>query len=255
MRPVKPFKIIKMKIIFLGVGEAFDENLSNNCHLIQTKKTNLLLDCGYSIPQLLWKFNPDPNFLDIIYISHQHADHFFGLPAVLMRMWEDGRKKDLTIIGQKGLQDFMDYAYKGFLEKFKYKINLAESKNGGKINFQDLKLSFSKTVHSGENLAVKVSDGKNIIAYSGDGSPIAGSNFYKNLDLLISETYLYDQEKIGHASIVGAIKFAEENNVKCLALTHMNRDFRRIDLPKIKYKIKSDKVKIIIPEPLDEYEI
>ena len=69
------------------------------------------------------------------------------------------------------------------------------------------------------------------------------------------ETYLYDQEKIGHSSIISAIKFAEENNVKCLALTHMNRDFRKNDLAKIRDKIKSDKLKIIIPEPLEEYSI
>ena len=149
MHPVKPFKIIIMKIVFLGVGEAFDENFPNNSHLLSSEKTNLLVDCGYTVPPQLWKFNPDPNFLDAIYISHQHADHFFGLPAVLMRMWEDGRKRDLTIIGQKGLQDFMDYAYKGFLEKFKYKINLVESKEGGAINFQDFPVSNSFLVGAG----------------------------------------------------------------------------------------------------------
>lgn len=244
-----------MKVIFLGVGEAFDENLPNNSQLIIAEKTRLLLDCGYSIPPQLWKFNSGPNFLDAIYISHQHADHFFGLPPVLMRMWEDGREKDLTIIGLKGLKDFFEYAYKDFLKKFKYKINLVESEDGETAEFQNLKLSFAKTLHSGENLAIKISDGKKVMAYSGDGSLIASGNFYKNLDLLISETYFYDKEIIGHSSIVSAIKFAEENNVKCLALTHINRDFRKNELPKIREKIKSAKVKIIIPEPLEEYSL
>ena len=81
------------------------------------------------------------------------------------------------------------------------------------------------------------------------------SDFYKNADLLISETYLYDREIIGHSSIVSAIKFAENNNVKCLALTHINRDFRKNDLPKIRDKIKSNKLKIIIPDSLDEYSL
>jgi len=30
-----------MKIIFLGVGEAFDENIPNNSHLVVTEKTML----------------------------------------------------------------------------------------------------------------------------------------------------------------------------------------------------------------------
>ena len=116
-------------------------------------------------------------------------------------------------------------------------------------------MNFNPTIHSGENLAVKISDRKNTVAYSGDGSPVAGTDFYNNLDLLILETYLYDKEIIGHSSIVSAISFAENNNVKCLALTHINRDFRKNELPKIKDKIKSDKVKIIIPEHMDEYDL
>lgn len=248
-----------MKIKFLGVGEAFDNNLPNNSQLLTSNKTNLLIDCGFNIPQQLWKFNEDPNFLDAIYISHQHADHYFGLPAVLLRMWEGGRKKNLTIICQKGMKDsfkdFMDFAYKDFMKKFKYKINLIESKEGKIVDFNDLKLSFEKTVHSGENLAVKISDGKNTFCFSGDGSPLENSRFYKNIDLLIQETYMYNVEKIGHASIVGTISFAEKNNIKCLAITHINRDLRKNDLPKIKDKIKSDKVKIIIPEPMDEVDL
>lgn len=250
-----------MKVTFLGVGEAFDDNLPNNSQIVISEKTNLLVDCGFNIPQQLWKFNPDPNFLDAVYISHQHADHFFGLPAVLLRIWEGGkaRTKDLTIICQKGLkdyfEDFMKTAYNGFMEKFDYKINLVEAKEGEVVEFNDLKFSFSKTVHSGENLAVKITDGKGVYAYSGDGSPQAGTDFYKDLDLLILETYMYDVEKIGHSSIVSAIKFAEENNAKILALTHINRDLRKNELASIKEKVKNNKVSVIIPEPLEECNI
>ncbi len=248
-----------MKVVFLGVGEAFDDNLPNNSHIIITDKTKLLLDCGFNIPQQLWRFNGDPNFLDAIYISHRHADHYFGLPAVFLRMWEGGRERDLTIICQKDFKDsfydFMGFAYKGFVEKFKYKINLVEAKEGEVVEFQDLRLSFEETVHSGENLAVKINNDGKTMAYSGDGSPKSDGDFYNDLDLLILETYLYDKEIIGHSSIVSAISFAEKNNVKCLVLTHINRDFRKNELPKIKDKITSDKIKIIIPEPLEKCEI
>ncbi|MEK7562265.1 MAG: ribonuclease Z [Patescibacteria group bacterium] len=248
-----------MKIIFLGVGEAFDENIPNNSHLIITEQTKLLLDCGMTAALQVWKFNSDSNFLDAIYISHWHADHYFGLPGLLLRMWEGGRTRPVVIISRKGFEDqfkkLMDLAYLGFREKFKYEINIIETETSKEINFQDLVLNFNPTIHSGENLAVKISDRKNTVAYSGDGSPVAGTDFYNNLDLLILETYLYDKEIIGHSSIVSAISFAENNNVKCLALTHINRDFRKNELPKIKDKIKSDKVKIIIPEHMDEYDL
>lgn len=248
-----------MKVTFLGIGEAFDENTPNNSHLILTERTKLLLDCGLTAAPQVWKFNPDQSFLDAIYISHWHADHYFGLPALLVRMKEEERKRPLTIISRKGFSEqfksLIDLAYSGFREKLGLEIEIVEVEENKGIEFQDLKLNFQKTVHSGENFAVKITSGKNTIAYGGDGSPIAGSDFYKNLDLLILETYLYDKEIIGHSSIVSAIKFAEDNNVKCLALTHINRFFRRNELPKLRDKIKSDKVKIIIPEPLDEYNL
>jgi len=245
-----------MKIIFLGVGEAFDENIPNNSHLIITEETKLLLDCGMTAAPQMWKFNPDPSFLDAAYISHWHADHYFGLPGLLLRMWEGGRTRPFTIISRKGFKDqfskLMDISYLNFLEKFKYEVNIIEVETEQEIKFNDLLLSFTPTVHSGENLAVKVSDGKSVLAYSGDGSPLPDSDFYNKLDLLILETYLYDKEIIGHSSIVSAISFAENNDVRCLALTHINRDLRK-DINKLKNKIKSEEVKIIIPEPLEEY--
>lgn len=246
-----------MKIVFLGVGEAFDQNQPNTSILVQTQTTNLLLDCGFTVPSQVWKYDENPNLLDGVYISHQHADHFFGLPALLLRMWEGQRTRPFTIICQKGLKEsfdqFMEMAYAGFKNKFSYQIDLVESVDGGKIEFGGLKLSFEKTIHSGENLAVKIIDGQKIFAYSGDGSPLADTGFYNKADLIVLETYKYDEQIVGHSSMVSAIAFAEANNVNCLAIIHINRDLRKNDLPKIANQLKSDKVRIIIPEPLQEH--
>lgn len=243
-----------MKIVFLGTGEAFDETNPNNSSLIEAGKTRLLLDCGFTIPTQIWKYGKDKDLIDAIYISHQHGDHFSGLPALLLRMWEENREKNLTIICQKELkekfQEFMDFVYHGFMDKFNYSINLVEAREGKRIKFNDFNLSFEKTIHSRENLAIKVIDEKSCFCYGGDGSPIKNSDFYKNLDLLILETYLYDIKKIGHSSVVEAISFAEENNAKYLALTHINRNLRKVG-----FVAKSDKVKILIPKPFDLLEI
>lgn len=161
-----------MKIVFLGVGEAFDENLPNNSHLVTTDKTNLLLDCGLTAPPQIWKFNPDTDFLDAIYISHWHADHYFGLPGLLLRMWEGGRTKPLVIISRKGFKDrfkqLMDLAYLNFSANFKFEIKIIE-----------------------------IEAGKEEKLYNGSG-------------LVIQETYLYDEKKIGHACIKDSIEMAEK---------------------------------------------
>lgn len=245
-----------MKIVFLGVGEAFDDTQPNNSNLIAAGKTKLMLDCGFTAPGQLWRYDADPNLLDGVNISHQHADHFFGLPALLLRMWEGKRTRPFTIICQKELKDnfdqFMELAYKGFKAKFSYPIELIESNDGGSIDFGGLKLSFERTVHSGDNLAVRIEDGEKSFAFSGDGSPLQGTGFYKDVDLLVLETYLYDEERIGHSSMLSAIEFAKANDAKTLALTHINRDLRRARLPEIRAKLP---VNVFVPDPLQEIEL
>ncbi len=139
-----------MKVIFLGVGEAFDENLPNNSHLILSD-TKMLLDCGFSSVAQMWKYNDDQEFLDTVYITHGHADHYFGLPSLFDRMCEEKRKKPLTIICQKGLKEtiiqVINLGYKNLFEKLNFDVNFIEVEEGQKIKFNELELEFASTTH------------------------------------------------------------------------------------------------------------
>jgi len=249
-----------MKIVFLGVGEAFDENYPNNSALVFSEKVSLMIDCGDSAVRQLWKFNKgDHNLPDVLYITHMHSDHLFGLPAMLGRFHEEKRTKPFTIICAKALHEDVkvaaSYAYKGLETDFPFKVQVIEIKDGQSIDFIDMKLSFALTRHSTPVVAIKVEHGGKTFCYSGDGMFSLREGFYAGLDLLAQETYLYDKEIIGHACVTGAVKFAEDNGIRTLALVHLNKHFRKNDLSKIKDKIKSNLVKIIIPEPLEEYNI
>ncbi|MEM5872395.1 MAG: ribonuclease Z [Candidatus Aenigmatarchaeota archaeon] len=241
-----------MKIIFLGVGEAFDENNSCTSILIESK-TNILLDCGFTTPYQLWKYNTNPNFLDAIYISHFHADHYFGIPAIFQRAWEYGRTKPFTIIGQKGAKEqvekLLQLGYKNFLPKYKFPINYIEVENKENIKFNDLILEFLEIKHSSRNFAIKISDNGKTIFYSGDGELSEEKKFYYNLDLLIQETYLLDVKKEGHTNLMDLIKFVKDNKIKLTALVHLNRDFAK-DKEKILKIIRENNVNIILPENL-----
>jgi ribonuclease BN (tRNA processing enzyme) len=246
-----------MKVIFLSVGEACDENIPNNSHIILSK-TTLLLDCGYSVPRQLWKYNPNPSFLDAIYISHGHADHYFGIPALLVRMWEEKRTKPLTIICHRGLkkviQELIEYGYKSLSDKSEFKIDFREVDEYQSITFNELKLGFAPTIHPVKNLAIKISDGKNIVCYSGDGMfNEETERLYQNSDLLIHESYLFDQYIPGHACMTDLINMAQRNHIKCLALTHLQRDLRKREITKIKAELAKENLKIIIPQPFEEY--
>lgn len=246
-----------MKITFLGTGEAFDENNPNNSSLIETKEIKLLLDCGLTTPFELWKYNNDQNLLDGAYITHTHADHYFGLPALLFRMKEGERKKEFVIICQKKsekiIKDIVYYGYKNLFSKLGFRIKFIKAEPDKIIEFKDMNLFFALGEHTIKNLAIKIENNKKSICYSGDGNFTKKTErLYKDSDLVIHEAYFYDKKAIGHSSITDLIKMAERNNIKCLALTHINRELRK----KLnKKKISSKKVKIIVPKGRDEIQV
>jgi ribonuclease BN (tRNA processing enzyme) len=229
----------------------------NNSHLILSE-TILLLDCGYSVPNQLWKYNADPSFIDAIYITHGHADHYFGIPALLVRLWEERRTKPLRIICHRDLkeaiQELIEYGYKGLIEKFKFKIDFKEAEAQQTIVLNELRLEFAPTIHAIKNLAIKVSDGKNAVCYSGDGMfNEETERLYRDSDLVIHEAYSLDQNIPAHASVNDLIDMAHRNHIKCLALTHLQRDLRRRGIAEIRARISKEGLKIIIPEPFEEY--
>lgn len=63
----------------------------------------MLIDCGegtqVSIKMLGWGFKN----IDVICITHYHADHVTGIVGILLTIGNSGRTEPLTIIGPKGL--------------------------------------------------------------------------------------------------------------------------------------------------------
>lgn len=66
--------------------------------------SSLLIDCGEGTQVALknsgWSFKP----IDIICITHFHADHIAGLPGFLLTMGNAERTEDLLIVGPKGIE-------------------------------------------------------------------------------------------------------------------------------------------------------
>lgn len=66
--------------------------------------SNILIDCGegtqVAIKQKGWSFKP----IDVICITHFHADHISGLPGLLLTMGNAERTEPLTMIGPRGLE-------------------------------------------------------------------------------------------------------------------------------------------------------
>ncbi|MBI5355340.1 MAG: ribonuclease Z [Candidatus Aenigmarchaeota archaeon] len=240
-----------MRATFIGTGEAFDERLPNTSVLIESK-INLLLDCGYSVPRSLWSRNSGKDFLEAIYITHFHADHYFGLVPIITRMWESGRTKKLTLIGQKDLKErignMMALGYPGFLDRLKFKI--AFKKASVRFRIGDLSIKTAQTQHSVKNLAVRVSDGKKSLSYSGDGVPTEEScALYESSDALVHDSFLLDKTIPGvHPCIRDVLTFSPF--VKKLYLVHMQRDLRRNK--RLLSKVTNGFANVHVPDAMDK---
>lgn len=72
--------------------------------MVRCEGSSLLIDCGegtqIAIKEKGWSFKP----IDVICLTHYHADHVSGLPGLLLAMGNAERTEPLTIIGPKGVE-------------------------------------------------------------------------------------------------------------------------------------------------------
>ncbi len=92
-----------LEVLFLGSGNAFAaQGRSYNAFVVNER---YLFDAGPTIMPQMRKAQLDPNEIDAVFISHFHADHFFGLPFLLLEFWRTQRRKDLYIVGPPGIEE------------------------------------------------------------------------------------------------------------------------------------------------------
>jgi ribonuclease Z len=254
-----------VKIKFIGVGEAFDEDLSNTSVWVRAAEerteSTILLDCGFTAPPLFWKSCPDPEDLDAIWISHFHGDHFFGLPALLARFREMKRRKPLLILGQRTIDQIVPQtlrlAYPSMLDKVAYDIRFQTVEPGEVVEAAGITWQSAVTGHPQRDLAVRMERGGKSLFYSGDGPPTDETlRLAGGADLLIHEAFRLDTDTPGHANIMDCIDFARRAEARSLALVHIERNerrHRREDILRVSGDVKD--FKVLVPEPGDEVEI
>jgi ribonuclease BN (tRNA processing enzyme) len=254
-----------MEITFLGVGEAFDENLPNTSMLVvteyQEKPVTVLLDCGYSVPPRFWQLGLHVETLDAIWLSHFHADHAFGLPALLVRLWEEKRTTDLHILGQKGIESFvlrcLDLAYPNFLPRLGFSMRFMEVEPGEPAVALGLSWRTAVNDHPQRDLALRLdAEGKSVF-YSGDGRPTSETRaLAEGVHLIVHEAFHLSTDTPGHGTIAGCIEMAVATRAKRLALVHIQRQVRRERFAEIKELANSAKnLEVLIPEPGDRITI
>lgn len=220
-----------MEIFFLGVGEACDSRHGNTSALVTTRGSNILLDCGFSVPHRFFAHCNDPDCLDHVWISHFHGDHFFGLPLLLLRFWEMGRTRPLQLIGQQGIrlkaETALELAYPGFGEKLSFPLQFHRIQPEASLELEALKLQCVPTNHSQSNFGLLLDDGHHRLYYSGDGRPTDDViRLARGCDLALHEAFTWEDFIPNHGSVTGCLQLMEKAEIKQLALLHIERKTR-----------------------------
>ena len=106
-----------MHLQFVGCGDAFGSGgRFNTCFHLVGNEINALIDCGATSLVAMNKLAINRNDIDVVFISHFHADHIAGLPFFILEAnYVTKRTRPLTIVGPPGLKTrFPDMMESGF---------------------------------------------------------------------------------------------------------------------------------------------
>lgn len=220
-----------MKLTFLGTGEACDPNRLNTSLLLETGSDYHLLDCGFTVPHAFFDHCHDPEKLKTLWISHFHGDHFFGVPLLLLRLWEMGRKGPLHIImglpAEEKIWTALELAYPNFQKRLQFPVRFTQLPPGEKFSYRDLHYMSAGTIHSQPSFALKIKKEEKSFYYSGDGRATReGKELMQGCDLIVHEAFTLEDKLESHGSIASCLSLQIKSDCNTMALVHLARETR-----------------------------
>jgi len=162
-----------LDLLFLGSGNAFAQGRYWSSFLLNGR---YLFDASPVALPHLKRAGVDLAAIESIFISHFHADHFFGLPFLLLEYAEHtSRTGDLTIAGPSGIEErvrlITDAGFPNVFSKERgYRETFVDVRDGfrGEIGALSYLARSVKHVDGLECFGYRAEVDGRIVAYSGD---------------------------------------------------------------------------------------
>lgn len=183
-----------LRMTLLGVGTAVPDQDRENTHMVWEGPDGLLLiDAGGSTYQRLLRAGLDPLRLRGVFLTHSHADHVNGLPALLFQLSLAGFAGALPIYGNRPTLDLMRRVLEAFdLGRHQVPVEWVEVAGGQEVplSAEGYRLRAADTVHPRPCLALRFEDRSSgrALVYSADTQPCPSvQSLASGADILIHE--------------------------------------------------------------------
>jgi ribonuclease BN (tRNA processing enzyme) len=233
-----------MHLQFVGCGDAFGSGgRFNTCFHLVGRQINAMIDCGATSLIAMNKLAINRNAIDVIFISHFHADHIGGVPFFILEAnYVLKRDRPLTIVGPPGLKshyaDVMECAFPGTNSlELRFPLTLRELEIGKRTDVGQVRVTPFHVVHddrAGPCLGFRFEAEGKVIAFSGDTEwTDTLIDIGRAADLFICEAYTRDKPIATHMALAMLERHLGQIKPKRLVLTHMSNDMlaRRAEVP------------------------
>ncbi len=226
------------EVVFVGTSDAFGAGgRRQSATLVRAPQGGLLFDCAGTTLTGLNELGIERGEIDTVVLSHFHADHFGGIPSLLIAMlYEDQRDAPLRIAGPPEVEervraacDALGHPLDDKLWRFKTEFQVLEPGKPQAMGPVGV-VAFS-THHNPEAnpQGYMVTAGSRRIAYSGDtGWFDALPDMVRGADLFVCECTQVRPAYEYHLSLEELVERQDEFDVQELVLTHLGTEMAKL---------------------------
>ncbi|HKE10868.1 MAG TPA: MBL fold metallo-hydrolase [Myxococcota bacterium] len=219
------------ELVFVGTSDAFGAaGRRQSAMLLRAPNGAVLLDCGTTTCTGLSALGIPRSEIDVILVSHFHADHFGGIPTFLLAAsYEDRRRRLLRIAGPRGVESRVRAAAAALGHSFEdrhfpFPISFQELPAGPDHEIGPIRVRSFETKHQADSsphgLSLQV--GPKRMAFSGDTGWFEGLPAQvRGADLFVCECTLLTPQFEYHLSLEELTRERGAFDCGRMILTHL----------------------------------